>query len=268
MRASLPKGPYTRPEAVIDAGERLIVRFVPESGGTAKDFEFRRLGLAPEIEWAIAKGFARACGPAGTRKTVESVKTLYAGARIFARSLKELPTPPQSLSALTPAHIAPFRIRHTRYADSLLQVLRVIFRPVEGLPTAFREALYAPHRPASQARTLSAYTDSEVRRIQRAARAEVRAALTRIREAEAELKEWETAGPGADAEAGRRGALLALVARTGDVPRVRDGKIDTSGRHGRSSGVPRHGPGRPHSRRGPDPGAAHSRIGVVAREDP
>ena len=145
--------------------------------------------------------------------------------------MKELPSPPQSLSALAPAHIAPFRIRHTRYADSLLQVLRVIFRPVEGLPTAFREALYAPHRPAPQTRTLSAYTDSEVRRIQRAARAEVRAALTRIREAEAELAEWETAGPGADMEAAHRAAPLAQVARTGDVPRFRDGKIDTSKEH-------------------------------------
>ncbi|MEW1980546.1 hypothetical protein AB0333_06405 [Citricoccus sp. NPDC079358] len=227
----MPEGPYERPDVVIDTGERLVVRFVSESGGSAKDFEFRRLGLAPEIESAIVQGFARACGPAGTRKTVESVKTLYAGARMFARSLKDLPSPPQSLSALTPAHIAPFRIRHTRYADSLLQVLRVLFRPIEGLPTAFREALYAPHKPASPTRTLSAYTDSEVRRIQRAARTEVRAALTRIRQAEAELAEWQAARPGMDSEDGRRGALLAQVARTGDVPRCRDGRIDTSKEH-------------------------------------
>ncbi|MEA5456525.1 hypothetical protein SPF06_17500 [Sinomonas sp. JGH33] len=231
MRASLPERPYARPDAVIDTGERLLVRFVPEAGGPGKDFEFRRLGLAPEIESAIVHGFARACGPAGSRRTLESVKTLYAGARVFARTLNELPSPPGSLNALAPSHIAPFRLRHTRYTNSLLQVFRVLFRPVEGLPTAFREALYAPHGPAAQSGTVSAYTDSEVRRIQRAARTEVRSALARIRKAEAELTEWETAGQGADPEAGRRGALLAQVARTGDVPRCRDGRINESKAH-------------------------------------
>ncbi|MEV8183406.1 hypothetical protein [Specibacter sp. NPDC078692] len=221
VRAALPNGSYARPEAVTDTGNGVYVRFTPESGGRPKDFEFRKLGFAPEIESAVVAGFAMACGPGGSRKTVESAKTLYAGARILARKLQELPSPPQTLGALVPAHLASFKLSRTRYSHSLIQLFRVLFRRTAGLSPEFREALYAPHGWSVSSSGSAAYADSEARRIQRAARSEVRTALARIRKIETELERWKQDDPGLEAGARQRCALLDRIFRGGtEAPRL------------------------------------------------
>lgn len=215
MRAALPKSSYARPEAVTETGEEIYVRFTPESGGHPKDFEFRKLGFAPEIESAVVAGFAMACGPGGSRKTVESAKTLYAGARTLARKLQEFPSPPQTLAALAPAHLASFKLSRTRHSHSMIQLFRVLFRRTTGLSPEFREALYAPHGWSAPNSTSSAYSDSEARRIQRAARSEVRTALTRMRKVETEFERWKQDDSGLDAGARERCRLLDRITRDG-----------------------------------------------------
>lgn len=208
-RAALPEGSYSQPENILRIGKEVFVRCFPEAGGTPKDFEFHRLGLAPDLETAVVEGFARACGPAGSRRTTASVTTMYAGVRVFARSLNELPSPPTGLQDLAAGHVAPFRIGHTRYLSTVLNVLRVTFRNVEGLPKAFREALYAPHGPAISLRATASYSEIEVRNIQRATRVELKKALARIRQAEAET----TSDKGSETHLAKEPAVQGVVSR-------------------------------------------------------
>lgn len=215
MRAALPNSSYAQPEAVTDTGDEVFVRFTPESGGRPKDFEFRKLGFAPEIESAVVAGFAMACGPGGSRKTVESAKTLYAGVRALARKLQEFPSPPKSLGSLAPAHLASFKLSRTRYSHSLIQLFRVLFRRTTGLSHEFREALYSPHGWSVPSSGSSAYSDPEARRIQRAARSEVRTALARMRKIEAEFERWKQDDSRLDVEARQRCRLLDRIMRGG-----------------------------------------------------
>jgi len=215
VRASLPNPSDKRPARIIESEGELVVRFYPEDGGEPKSFPFRRLGLAPEIEAAVVFGFEAATGPTGSRRTLESAMSLYSGARTFARSLGESRRPPTKLDQLSPAHIAPFRLQHTRYTNSLLQMLRTLFRSVNDVPAEFREALFAPLGPARQTTAATAYSDFEFRQIQRAARKEVRAALVRVRQLEREVAAAVLEGHGS--EPGSREQLLRLVAESGDA---------------------------------------------------
>lgn len=215
VRAALPKRSYVRPETITKTANEISVRFTPEAGGRSKDFEFRKLGFAPEIETAVVDGFAMACGPGGSRKTVESAKTLYAGVRALARQLQGFSSPPQTLNSLAPVHLAALRLSGTRYSHSLLQLFRVLFRHTTGLSADFREALYAPHGWSVPSSNTAAYSDAEARKIQRAARSEVRTALARIRKVEAEFARWNQNDPGLDVEARHRCSLLDRILREG-----------------------------------------------------
>ena len=219
-RAALPHGEYSRPETVLHDGDSITVKVHAETGHGSQDFQFHRLKLGPELETVFAEGFARATGPGGTRRTLGSAANLYGGLRTFAGLLNSHPAPPRKMSDLRPAHIATFRLRGTSYSLNVVHAVRITLRANESLPGPFRELLYSPLGHVAASPSVASYTDSEFRAIRRAARTEIRAALSRIRAGEAELAAWLTAPAPVqiNPDVAKRGALLEQIANEGSVP--------------------------------------------------
>ena len=224
--AALPGPGYTPLPTRFRAADENLVRVFPEGGGNEfKDFRFHGLGIATDIQDALAEGFHLATGPAGTRRTIPSATNLYDCIRAFINVLLAHPHPPRSLADLRPAHLHELRIRHTTYANTILVSARITLRSNPEISSPFRDSLLSPLVNVPPATTVSSYTAADFRRIQRAARTEVRAAVGRIRAGEAALRSWREKhdesspaflGPWASAEHGR---LLDFIAERGDVPR-------------------------------------------------
>lgn len=229
--AALPGPGYMPPPTRFRTADENLVRVFPEGGGNGfKDFRFHGFGIATDIEEALAEGFHLATGPAGTRRTIPSATNLYDCIRGFINVLLAHPHPPRSLAELRPAHLHELRIRHTKYANAILFSARITLRANPDISGPFRDALLSPLVDVPPAGTVSSYTAADFRRIQRAARSEVRAAVARVRAGEAALRSWREeqdesspvfAGAWASAEHGR---LLDFIAERGDVPRRTRGK--------------------------------------------
>ena len=236
-RASLPIGDYQRPQTMIRTDSGLVVRVFAEDARVREtDFRFHTFGLSEELTEVFAAGFARATGPGGTRKTLESAKSLYSAARRFARRLREHPSPPSRAAQLAPGHIAELRLQHSRTATGELHSIRLILRGEPDLTPEFTRALFSPmNKPHEQGKVV-AYSPSEFRRIRRAARRTMRAAIRRIDDLEVEIADWRRDEVERSGYPPSRAALLAQMATTGQVPR--------------------NDAGRPHDPPGPDTAAA------------
>jgi len=228
--AALPKPGYTSPVNHFSSPGQNIVRVYPEAESGFKDFSFHSLNVAPELQSAFAEGFARATGPAGTRRTISSAQNLFSGIRIFVKSVASGPRPPGRLADLRPSHLAELRMRHTRAGNSALIALRVALRANPDLPMPFRNALFTPLTNPAPSTTSASYEPAEFRAIHRAARSGVRAMVARIRAGEEELKAWraEQDEDSTDSTPQRgkqsRGSMLNHIALVGDVPRSPSGR--------------------------------------------
>jgi len=228
--AALPQPGYTSPVNHFSSPGQNIVRVYPEAESGFKDFSFHFLDVAPELQSAFAEGFARATGPAGTRRTISSAQNLFSGIRIFVNSVASGPRPPGHLADLRPAHLAELRMRHTRAGNGALIALRVALRANPDLPMPFRNALFTPLTNPAPSTTAASYTPAEFRAIQRAARSSVRAMVARIRAGEEELKAWraeqEQGSTDSTPQRGKqsRGSMLNHIALVGDVPRSPSGR--------------------------------------------
>lgn len=228
--AALPQPGYTSPVNHFSSPGHNIVRVYPEAESGFKDFSFHSLNVAPELQTAFAEGFARATGPAGTRRTIASAQNLFSGMTLFVNLMASGPRPPGCLADLRPSHLAELRMRHSRAGNGALIALRVALRGNPDLPVPFRSALFTPLTKPAPSATAVSYTPADFRAIQRAARSDVRAMVARIRAGEEELKAWraeqELGSTDSTPQRGKqsRGSVLNHIALVGDVPRSPSGR--------------------------------------------
>jgi hypothetical protein len=226
--ASLPPAGYSPPQTIFLDGDAPVVRVYPERGRGPRDFHFGRLRLAPVLTGELAAGFARATGPAGTRRTIPSADGLFENLRTFANLILARPRPAACLGELRAGCVFELRMLGTREGIAVVHGLRTVLRGVAGVPNEFRDALYTPVRAAAPRATIEAYTEAEFRQIRRAARRIVRAAVTRVRAARAEADRYLAEVPRPDDACfrdGTRAARLAYIAVHGGVPRRASGKV-------------------------------------------
>lgn len=223
-RAALPAPGYAPPPNHFLVGTRRIVRVYPEASFKHSDYDFSLMNACPDLQKALAEGFAAATGPGGTRKTAASAQSLYELLRQFTNLIQEMPNPPQSVQTLSPAHFQRIVMLHSRKSMSILQAVRVTLRRSAELPADVRKVLFAPIETSLPASALASYSEKEFRTIVRIARTKVRETLKRIRSGEAQLKRWRDSGHERDLSPEQRhgasqGWMLDYIDQHGDVPR-------------------------------------------------
>ena len=224
--AALPE-PGWQPEA-----RRLSptdVLFLSEDGEDRATIHFGSLGCPQSAQMDFADAFERATGPGSTRKTVDSAYGIRSAIAALVASLDANGRLPERASDITPSDIATFRLAHDPKAGrNYLSALRLLAR--HGLfAEATKHELISRTLPAQPHKVSASYDDSLVRRIERAARADIRAAHQRITEARALAMRFvegaladddDAAWAKALADARRRGMPAADLARAcGVIPR-------------------------------------------------
>jgi hypothetical protein len=221
--AMLPDDGYEPPPRLLVDAERRVVRFTTEDGRTAKDFDFARLPVDPDLQLAFARAFDQLTGPSGTRKRLWTAVKSFEVLRRFAEHLAGLPRPPRSPAQLTPAHLDGYALTRRRLVVFAREfgLLVATLKAVDGLSDRFaaRLAMPLPGRPLPAA--LQSYSPTEFRWILQAARQDVRAAATRIRAHRKLLDRWRAGGVGQDRDPAswELGWILDHIDRVGDVPR-------------------------------------------------
>ncbi|WP_216363271.1 hypothetical protein, partial [Arthrobacter sp. Hiyo1] len=168
--ASLPPNGYSTPQTLFLDGDAPVVRVYPERGRGPRDFHFGRLGLSPVLTRELAACFARATGPAGTRRTIPSAEGLFENLRSFANLIRARPKPVACVGELRAGYVLELRMLGTREGNAVVLALRTVLRGADGVPNEFRDALYTPVHPAQPRAAIAAYTEAEFRQIRRAAR--------------------------------------------------------------------------------------------------
>ncbi|MEV8135252.1 hypothetical protein [Microbacterium aurantiacum] len=218
-RAVLPEGNYARPETLHIDGERIVVTVFEERTGRKKEFAFHEFPVARALSETFARGYARATGPGGSRRTIGSAMFLHSTLRSYARYLAAHPDAPSSPTELRTAHLRELRFKRDRQSYEQLLALRVVLRGDSSVPTAYRELLLSPLRAVPHKQRIEAYTASEFRSIRRSMRAIVRGALTRVQAAEAEVAGVLSSG----VLETDRDFVLWMLGKKGDVPRTAKG---------------------------------------------
>lgn len=223
-KAALPAPGYVPPVNHFLVGTKRIVRVYPEASFKHSDFDFSLLNTGPDLQKALAEGFAAATGPGGTRKTAASAQSLYELLRQFTNLIQEMPNPPHSVQTLSPAHLQRIVMLHSRKSMSILQAVRVTLRRNADIPADFRKVLFAPIATSLPESALASYSEKEFRTIVRIARTKVRETLKRIRFGEEQLRRWRDSGHerGLSPEqhyGASKGWMLDYIDQHGDVPR-------------------------------------------------
>jgi hypothetical protein len=203
----------------------LVIEFAGEDGRNAV-FSAAQL---PLLQWhpVLAETFRRRVGPAGTRRTLASARSLWTTLGRFMRYLASLPAPPVTPQQLTPIHVDAYvrsRIRALggMWGFSDFMELRPLLQE-----SPLRDALdasvhnYLDHRrPRVRPPSLAGYSDGEFARLVDAARTDVADIRARIDASERLLAAW-TAEPTALGQfKADRAAELSTIAATGVVPRL------------------------------------------------
>jgi hypothetical protein len=225
-RAALPAPGYQPPPRLIERDGQLVVRFYPEGGGQAHEFDLNTMPVAEPLRRTLAEAFATVTGPAGTRRTRVSATGVLQDLRLFATVLAEATRPLCTVAELTPAHADAFRLRCGATYARRVSSLKTLFRAVPEVPAAFAARLHAPPGRRPSSRTVDAYSKAEFARITAAARDDVRSATRRVRRTRQFLRQWRDGSidPVAHAAAWRRGQVLDHVDRHADVPRTPRGR--------------------------------------------
>lgn len=225
-RAALPAPGYQPPPRLTELDGRLVVRFYPEGGGQAHEFDLSGLPAPQPLRRILAEAFATVTGPAGARRTRVSAAGLLQDLRLLATVLAEAARPPCTVAELTAAHVDAFRLRcGTTYARRVSS-LKTLFRAVPEVPAGFAARLHTPPGRRPPSGSVDAYSKAEFARITAAARDDVRAAARRVRRTRQFLQQWRDGSidPVAHPLAWRRGQVLDHVDRHADVPRNSRGR--------------------------------------------
>jgi hypothetical protein len=219
-KAALPAPGY-RPVERKRGDEGLVVRFVPENPREQPiDFDFAGWPISRQFQKAFADALRVRTRSGGRVRALESAKTIHRLFRTFGNYLGTLESPPTRPTQLTRAHLHGWYLTQASNPRRLGE-LKSMLRYVEGIDTDFRDAVNESGPSRTQARVLSSYSREENRRILQSARADVRAAATRIRAGRKLLSDWRR-GDLLDSheEVQRRGELLDYLDRHDDVPRT------------------------------------------------
>jgi hypothetical protein len=222
-RAALPDPAWQPPERLIVDGDRIAVRFVEETGGRSRVFDFAGLPVEPGMRRWLAGVFARQAGARSPVKRLKTAKARYHLIGQFAASLAEGDPAPAGPVELTAAHLEAFRDRYAgqRIQHDQVKRLRTLLRHEPQLPASARAALFGPRLPPKPlGEPFAAYLDAEWRQIMTALRHDVRLARDRVRSGRDLLARYRAGAVPAGSEQGRLAAVLDVFDRTGDVPRT------------------------------------------------
>ena len=223
QRAALPDPAWQPPERLITDGGTVAVRFVEETGGRSRVFDFAGMPVEPGMRRWLAEVFARQAGARSPVKRLTTAKARYHLIGQFAASLAEADPAPPGPAELTAAHLETFRDRYTgqRTQHDQVKRLRTLLRHEQQLPAPARAALFGPRLPPKPpAEPFAAYLDAEWRQIMTALRHDVRSARDRVRSGRDLLARYRAGALPAGSEQGQLAALLDGFDRTGDVPRT------------------------------------------------
>ena len=219
--------------------ETCTVLFTEEKGHRSRLYDFTKLPVAADVQRWMARCFARATGPRGGAKRLNTANSYYMLFAHLSRVLASAQHPPATVGQIAPAHIAAFRLSLTPASlNNSIHRLRTLVRHDDELPAGTRRCICAGRLPRRPVAKILAYTEQERQQILGAARADIRKARDRIHGAR-ELLDRYRRGEAArlDQRERRTAQALDVLDRTGDLPRHDCGAIpdwaqDVGGAHG------------------------------------
>lgn len=223
-RAALPgDGPRTERGLLESREGQVVVRCFSQDGEEFQDYHFSQLGMAEGLRDALVGAFVRRTAPGGRRTSLESMDKVHRSVVLFDRYLATLDWPPTKAVHLAPEHFDGYldSRRHIKTVATELCELKNTLLKAEGITDAFAGRLAAGLPKRHQKTDKTSYSRTEFQRIAAAARADLRAAATRIRdnrELLRRLREGELT-PGGDRLLEQRLRLLDSVDLVADVPR-------------------------------------------------
>lgn len=225
-RASLPGAQWEPPRRLLDDGAS--VRFIEESGGREKTFDFASVDSPPEIRRWLARVLARRAGPRSETRRVATAGGQFLILRTFASVLAASDPPPQTAAGVSAGHIARFTERHAglKSQGHYLAVLRTLLRDDHEISEDARTALAETRirRPAGDAEAKApGYSPGDWQLITTAMRADIRAARDRIGEGRTLLERFRSGAALTDSDRSVA-SLLDAFDRDGDFPRYASGK--------------------------------------------
>jgi hypothetical protein len=208
------------------------VRFIEETGGRSKVFDFAGLPVSEPLRQWLAACFARQITTRSTVKRLATARSLVSMAHIFATVLAEHSVPVEHPQDIGAEHFVAFRHRHEhlklRSLGSYVETLRWLLHGDEQLSPDARAGLdkirvRGAHHGA-QATADREYTDPEWQQIMTAVRHDVRVARDRIRTGQGLLARFRADDlDESSAEDNTLAGLLDVFDHTGDLPRYPSG---------------------------------------------
>jgi hypothetical protein len=224
-QASLPAAQWEPPRRLLPGGTS--VRFIEESGGREKTFDFTAVDAPPEIRRWLARVLARRAGARAETRRITTAGSHFLILRVFASVLAASDPPARTPADVSAGHIALFTERHAglKSQGDYLAVLRTLLRDDPEISEEARTAIAEARvpRPAGDAEVKApGYSPGDWQLITTAMRADIRAARDRIREGRALLERFRSGAPltGGDRAAA---SLLDAFDRGGDFPRYAGG---------------------------------------------
>lgn len=212
------------------SADGLVVHVWDEDGQDIGDYHFNDLDGPQDLLRSLASAFAQAAGPGGGWRTKYTVQQSHSRIRQFFREIMKIAPGLESISDLTPTIWSQWRKfnESTNVWPGTLNTVRSTLHLIPELPPAVRVALRDPvPKPHTRTR-LKPYSRSELRDITKAAWRVVDQAAQRIRSHVSELQAYLASIKAEDQItplAAKRGKLLDTLARSGDLPRGKDGNI-------------------------------------------
>lgn len=205
--AILPFGPYEPRPTLGPLPAQLLVEFVGEDGRACR-FDVGALPL-PQWHESLAESWVRRIGPIGPLRTEASARGAWNSVRRFMWALHWSSNPPRRPGDLSVKHVDFYRRQRERTSSRRLvnlelRTVALLFetKPLRDLvPAEVRDHMRPVQRGGGTPK--SGYSDAELRRIVRAARADVAALRDRLRQPE---------------EPGVEGHALTQLRATGRTP--------------------------------------------------
>jgi hypothetical protein len=207
------------------------MRFIEESGGKEKTFDFGEFPLELRMREWFARVLTRRTGARSAVKRVATAAGYYFVLRLFAVSLSESAVPPRSPDELTAEHLVAFQAARSdlKALVTYIENLRSLLRDDPEISPQFRTALIrtqVPGGPAGDFAKDGAYADADLQQILTAVRRDIRVARDRVRAGRLLLDRYRS-GDLVDPKESRIAVLLDIFDQTGDLPRLRSGRIET-----------------------------------------